>query len=322
MKRTISPQPLIDVHELTRALPVVQEIANTGSMSDAAWHLDMDVSVISRQIAALEKSLGCLLFERHRRGVSLTESGAAYLEYARQVGNATQRMQERLDDLKGLRRGTVRIATVEAPIAGLLAPAIAEFHRKHPQIRFEIHRLPSEVIVQSIREGITEIGIGFNLVRSPGIETLHAYTDTLCVGVAPHHPLAQKSHCNFSDIASYAVAISERHSGLRRVIERAVNEQNTTLNILLETNSLDCLRQICHSGDSVTILTRLALTSATNSKESLVAIPIHSSKGFPIEVRLMLCMAEKTTLSAAAAEFLQALQAFGFGIGHSLAEHS
>src|SRR5471032_2588510 len=120
MKRTISSQPLQQVHDLTRALTIVQEIASTGSMSDAAWHLDMDVSAISRQVSALERSLGCLLFERHRRGVSLTESGAAYLEYARQVVSETQRMQERLDDLKGLKRGTVRIATVEAPIAGLL----------------------------------------------------------------------------------------------------------------------------------------------------------------------------------------------------------
>ncbi|MBS1154992.1 MAG: LysR family transcriptional regulator [Proteobacteria bacterium] len=313
MKRTISSQPLQHVHDLTRALTIVQEIASTGSMSDAAWQLDMDVSAISRQVSALERSLGCLLFERHRRGVSLTESGAAYLEYARQVVNETQRMQERLDDLKGLKRGTVRIATVEAPIAGLLAPAIAEFHRQHAQIRFEIHRVPSEVIVQSVLEGAVEIGIGFNLVRSPGVEIVHAYTDTLCAGVSSAHPLASKASCCFSDIAAYPVAISERHSGLRRVIERAAVAQRAALNILLETNSLDCLRQICHSGESVTILTRLALSSAPGGGEPLTAVPIHSNKGFPIEVHLGLCMAEKAVLSVAADAFLQHLRKLGFG---------
>lgn len=309
MKRTIAPQPLQQADELMRKLAIVQQVASTGSMSEAAWQLDLDVSAVSRQITAMERELGCTLFERHRRGVVPTESGEVYLDYARQVLLESQRMRERLNDLRGLKRGVVRIATVEAAINGILAPAIAAFHRRHGQIRFEIHRVASEVIVQSVQEGLAEIGIGFNLERSPGIDVVASRQDTLCAGVAPSHPLAARPGCTLQEVAAYPVAVPERHSGLRRVVEVAVAAERVNLNILLETNSLDCLRALCLAGEVVTLLSSLTLSASPAGGPSLVAVPVRRADGKSavFGARLDFCQAERAPLSAAATAFLDFL---------------
>ena len=54
---------------------IFSELVGCKSMSEAAWNLDLDVSVVSRHVAAIEETFGCNLFDRHGRGVRLTTAG-------------------------------------------------------------------------------------------------------------------------------------------------------------------------------------------------------------------------------------------------------
>ena len=110
-----------------RILQYVDEVARNGSIRKAADHLNVTASAVNRRITDLEAELGASLFERRPRGVRLTAAGEVFVNYLRQQESDVERMKSQIEDLKGMRRGTVRIACSQALALKFLPHQIAEF---------------------------------------------------------------------------------------------------------------------------------------------------------------------------------------------------
>ena len=93
-----------------RILNYVDEVVRARSIRKAAEQLNVTASAVNRRIMDLEKELGAPLFERRTRGVRLTAAGEVFVDYLRKQNGDVERMKSQIEDLKGLRRGTVRIA--------------------------------------------------------------------------------------------------------------------------------------------------------------------------------------------------------------------
>lgn len=97
-----------------RIMRYVDEVARTGSIRKAADHLNVMASAVNRRIMDLEEELGAPLFERRPRGVRLIAAGEVFVHYLREQDSGVERMRSQIEDLKGLRRGTVCIACSQA----------------------------------------------------------------------------------------------------------------------------------------------------------------------------------------------------------------
>ena len=115
-----------------RILRYVDEVARTGSIRKAADQLNVTASAVNRRIMDLEEELGAPLFERRPRGVRLTAAGEVFVNYLRQQDGDVERMKSQIEDLKGMRRGTVRIACSQALALDFLPREIGEFRKRHP----------------------------------------------------------------------------------------------------------------------------------------------------------------------------------------------
>src|ERR1700741_3142307 len=105
-----------------RFLRYVDEVARAGSIRKAAEQLHVTASAVNRRVMELEEELGAPLFERRPRGVRLTAAGELFVRYAREQATDLERVKSQIEDLKGLRRGTVRIACSQ-PLAHEFLPA-------------------------------------------------------------------------------------------------------------------------------------------------------------------------------------------------------
>ena len=114
-----------------RILQYVDEVARTGSIRRAAAKLHVTASAVNRRIMDLEVELGAPLFERRARGVRLTAAGEVFVRYVREQGAGLERTRSHIEDLRGLRRGTVRIACSQALGFDFMPRMIAEFRRRH-----------------------------------------------------------------------------------------------------------------------------------------------------------------------------------------------
>jgi len=112
--------------------------AEEGSLSAAARALGMAQPTLGRQVDALERELGVVLFERTGRGLALTPSGQDLLDHVRDMGRAASRISLIAAGKSQSLEGTVSIAVSEVYAAYLLPPILARLRAEEPLIEIEI----------------------------------------------------------------------------------------------------------------------------------------------------------------------------------------
>ncbi len=112
--------------------------AETGSLTAAGEHLDISQSAVSRQIAALEENLGISLFQRHARGLVLTDSGHALHKSTIEMAAAAQAGASALRDQQTTPQGDLIVTAPVAFGSTWLVPRLHKFVEKHPDLRLDL----------------------------------------------------------------------------------------------------------------------------------------------------------------------------------------
>ncbi|HVR92828.1 MAG TPA: LysR family transcriptional regulator [Casimicrobiaceae bacterium] len=134
-----------------QAITAFARVVESGSFARAAERLDVSVSSISRQVSELEAHLDARLLNRTTRRLSLTESGRAFYERCVQLLADLEEAEESASAGTARPRGTLRLTCGTTFGARHLAPAIAEFVARHPQVRFDVEL--SDRAVDLVDEG-------------------------------------------------------------------------------------------------------------------------------------------------------------------------
>lgn len=134
------------------AMRVFAEVAERGSLTDAATALDMSRAMVSRYLESLEQWLGVRLLHRTTRRVSLTEAGAEALQRCRQVLEMTAEVQAVAGARRAEPRGKLRITASTSFAQAHLASAMVDFLALYPQTQIEL--LAVERTVNLVEERI------------------------------------------------------------------------------------------------------------------------------------------------------------------------
>jgi len=119
-------------------LKIFHAVAEAGSFTNATVNLNLSQSVISRQIQSLEDDLKVKLFERHARGLTLTENGEYVFKTARDVIRKLKEVETTLGDKKNKPSGKLTVTTVVSFGTTWLTPRIQEFMQLNPEIEVEL----------------------------------------------------------------------------------------------------------------------------------------------------------------------------------------
>ena len=121
-----------------RALQYFIAAAAGGSFSAAARKLDVSVPAVAKLVGALERDLGVVLMDRSSAGLTLTAAGEAYLAECRPSVEALLDLDEQTRGSTTRPRGTVVIGIQHIVGKMLLAPSLARFHARHPEISLDL----------------------------------------------------------------------------------------------------------------------------------------------------------------------------------------
>ena len=150
------------------AMQVFAQVVESGSFAKAAERLGLSTSAASRHVAELESHLQTRLLHRTTRRVSLTETGRSYYERCVQLLADLGEAEQEAARAAVVPRGTIKLTTSAAFGTRHVAPAIAEFLRRHPEVSFDVSL--SERIIDLVEEGFDlAIRIG-----APGAQNLVA----------------------------------------------------------------------------------------------------------------------------------------------------
>ena len=119
-------------------LKIFHAVAESGSFTSATVNLNLSQSAISRQIQSLEQDLNVKLFERHARGLTLTENGEYLFKTAHDVISKLKEVEISLGDQKNKPTGKLIITTVRSFGTHWLTPRIQEFMQLNPDIEVEL----------------------------------------------------------------------------------------------------------------------------------------------------------------------------------------
>ena len=119
-------------------LKIFHAVAEAGNFTKATYILNLSQSAISRQIQSLEQELKTQLFERHARGLSLTENGEYLFKTAHDVFSKLKDVESTLMDKKDKPSGKLTVTTVVSFGTTWLTPRIQEFMKLNPEIEIEL----------------------------------------------------------------------------------------------------------------------------------------------------------------------------------------
>lgn len=280
------------------------EVVRSGSIRIAAEKLHIAPSAISRQIKNLEDELGAPLFERHARGVALTAAGEIYARYVRSALLDQGRVHAEIDDLRGLRRGHIRIHSVEGVVATPLTLALAKFHEKFGGVTLRLTVTGTEDVMRAVREGETDIGIAFTSDPDPWVRYEARLRHPLCAVVSPKHALASRTKLGLADTLQHAHAVPEKSFGIRSLIDAQARSSKLVLKPALVTNSIEAMRGFAREGHGVTFLPAITVQREAELGQ-LKAIPLSDREMQKASIDL--CVQQDRRLPRAVEEFLSTL---------------
>jgi DNA-binding transcriptional LysR family regulator len=151
-------------------LRVFHAVAEAGSFTHASETLNLSQSAVSRQISALEESLGVSLFHRHARGLILTEQGDLLYKTVHDVFAKLNNVESLLTETKENPEGVLRVTTTVAFGSVWLTSRLKEFIRNYPAIAVALH-LDDRELDLAMREA--DVAIRFNEPTQPDLIQRH-----------------------------------------------------------------------------------------------------------------------------------------------------
>ena len=132
-------------------LRIFHAVADAGSLTHAGDVLHLSQSAVSRQVRALEESLGTTLFHRHARGLILTEQGELLFDATRSMNKRLEAAAARIRDSEDEVGGELRVTTTLAFGSLWLAPRLPKLYERYPDLKIDL-MLEERVLDLPMRE--------------------------------------------------------------------------------------------------------------------------------------------------------------------------
>ena len=230
---------------LNTAIRYFLEVVNCGSMTLAAQNLHVAPSAVSRMVRKLEDEHEVALFERHAKGIVLTEAGRMLADYARRTALDAERARLDISDLKQIGQRLIRISANQAFGKELLPHIIGRLRQTDPSLRFVVSVLQSSDINRRVREGEDDVGFCYGMAPAQGVHLLYSKPMPLYAIMAPDHPLATRETLTMREIASFPVALMGPGSTVRAVVDLCCMNEKVALDIALVSNNMGTVQSYC-----------------------------------------------------------------------------
>jgi len=287
-----------------RDLEIFLSVAKHLSYTRAGDDVNLSQPSVSIRVKHLEDELGVKLFEQLGRKVALTEAGRLLIADARYVIAAVADAKQRIYELQGLERGSLRIGASTTPGMYLIPQIIARFKERYPKIEVHLGIKDTKQVEEGVIRNEFDFGfVGGHLVGDE-VDVLAWVTDQLVLVVGPKNPLAKKKSIKAEDLRKEKFILREMGSATRSTIATHLQTSNLAVQSVMEMENPESVKKAVQSGLGIAFISKFAVETELRAK-TLVAVRVH---GLDIGRELKIVHRKDKHLSRAAQTFISMAQ--------------
>jgi len=242
-----------------RGLECLVSVLDWGSVTAAAERLHMSQPALSHQLAALEREIGTPVVERLPRGVRPTAAGRAIAGDARAALEAAERVIATGRAVAKGTAGQLRIACAESMTAGLLAPMLRTWRRRHPDVQLSLTELTSaDALADTVAAGQADIAVGPRPSRWDGYLVVLGQEEIVAV-TTRDDPLAAHDAVTFGQLAHRPVVHYHHDNGLAGWLDEVAASRGVTLAAATRTRQAATAAQLAAAGLGAALVPTTAL---------------------------------------------------------------
>jgi len=228
--------------------------AELGSITRAALYLDLDQSVLSRRINALERACNARLFNRTGRGVRLSDVGEQLFPLVRTLLQDAEYLEQEIHGQARELVGEVKLGLLPSTAHPLIRRLFSRLRKQSPKIHLKIFEGSSGQIEEWLTDSRIDIAILYRYAeKCPPGETALAYVDSYLIGAAGD-ARTRAGEIRFQELDGLPFILPSAPNGLRNTLNSLVRAHQIRITPLIEADSLPLMKSIVEHEHMYTVL--------------------------------------------------------------------
>ena len=261
------------------SLKVFCDLAETESFTKAAQINQVTQSAVSQQISSLERQFKSLLIERSKKKFRLTREGQVLYEYSKQIIQTFEALHSRLQEIKDIISGTIRVATIYSIGLHDLPPYIKRFLKSYPTVHVHVEYRRVNQVYEDVLGNVVDLG----LVAFPGkdskLEIVQLRRDIMVLICHPQHPLAKTKSLKLSAISDQKFIAFEPDIPTRKAIDRILKDHDVAVRPVMEFDNIETVKRAVEIDAGISIVP-LGTVVQEVSKQTLAQVQFEDAEFF------------------------------------------
>ena len=286
------------------SLKVFCDLMETESFTRAAHINHITQSAVSQQISSLERQFNSLLIERSKKKFRLTREGQVLYEFSKQIIQTYDGLHSRLQEIKDIISGTIRVSTIYSIGLHDLPPYLKKFLKSFPTVNVHIEYRRANQVYDDVLGNVVDLGLVAYPNKDPKLETIHLRKDPLVVICHPQHPLARLKTVKLSQLDGQKFICFEPDIPTRKAIDRIFKDHAVEVDNVMEFDNIETVKRAVEIEAGISIVPQGTVIQEV-SKQTLAEVKI---EGVELYRPLAAIYKKNKVLSPAIKQFLAILK--------------
>jgi DNA-binding transcriptional LysR family regulator len=286
------------------SLKMFCDLTETESFTKAAQINGVTQSAVSQQITALERTFKSLLIERSKKRFRLTREGQTLYDYSKQIIQSYESLNSKLQDLKDIISGTIRVSTIYSIGLHDLPAYEKKFMQNYSTVNVHVEYRHANQVYEDVLSNVVDLGLVAYPVKDPKLEIIGFRKDLLAFICHPQHPFATLKSIKLKQLNDQKIIGFDRDNPTRRALDKILREYHVNATYVLEFDNIETVKRAVEIDAGVSIVPQGTIGQEI-AKQILASVPIADGDFFrPLAV----IYKKNKVLSPAMKQFLTILK--------------
>lgn len=259
------------------SLKVFCDLAETESFTKAAQINQVTQSAVSQQISSLERQFKSLLIERSKKKFRLTREGQVLYDYSKQIIQTYDSLHSKLQEIKDIISGTIRVATIYSIGLHDLPPYIKKFLKSYPTVNVHVEYRRSNQVYEDVLGNVVDLGLVAYPNKDSKLEIVPLRKDRLVMICHPQNPLSKSKTIKLPDIAGHKFIGFEPDIPTRKAIDKILKDHNIAVQNVMEFDNIETVKRAVEIDAGISIVPQATIAQEV-SKQTLAALQFEDSE--------------------------------------------